>query len=336
MISRSLNSGAINAVQFPSAEQGASVIELSGVIEVTASISSLGVKIGVQPAPCVAAAAPSGIRTTVRTTASAISSASALQSTPQINVKIERGGQVACAATVTSAILFKRRLEALSTASAVAAVNAVGKGAVGATTTASADSSAQAISNLSLAGAAVAQAMASDVIALNGVRLSGQGTAGVGATATPGIKLRIGATTQCTSAFLVGAQRVSHRAAQGVCAAQANAAASNLRLSPGATTAPAAVASVAARSRIMFTGTAQPGASSRPTLVGVKRGIAAYAQPLALASSLMAGIKGASSAYGQARAIGQASALDLSINVSAPMDRQIEVPFYDRTMKVMA
>lgn len=314
MTSSALNSGAINATPFPSAEQGASVIELLGDVQVTGSISGIALAL-----TAIATTQPTatGVATTRRKLgigATTAPSAVVTNISPRYRVPSETS--VVCVAqTSTPSINVKGYTSASTSATAATTASASVSVKRSASTQPSATSSAAgSTKRVPLVATTTAQASASTPTARSKVRLSAINQATALGAGRIVFKKRVQATTPANAASSSAAQSFIPRSATLLAKASGNKPAACVRLATASIWSAAAVATSGVLTRL------------RP-MAQAAAGVSSVATPE---------IRITLSAQAAAQAITYSAAADFSVTLPAPPERQIVVPPYDRVMKVVA
>lgn len=315
MTTHALNTGALNKVPFPLTEQGTSIIELLGTVEVTASISVIRLRL-----TAAATTAPSAVcsvnTTKLKINVLAQTPAEAVVQDITYRTKIQVKPTGSAIASTRAGYTVKHNVSALVAPTSAYSVTSYQITKKGASTTASGYGSMRSLKSRFNSAAISAQAVVKDITPLYKVRFS----ATQAATAT-------------TLADLAFARRVA-----GSTAATAVGTVFPLRYMPfSATAAPSQITTLAkAILRLATLPGNQSSAAITKATARLKAVTGATVQTKAVAQDIVFIFKLTAGATTVAKAIDTAVGLDFASKMPAPLERQIVVPPYDRTMKVVA
>jgi len=306
-----LNSGQINAVPFPQAEAGLSLIQLVGTVEVVGSISALYTR-RVVGASTVASATVPDIVTTMRYQMTAAAAARAIGSTTEL-LKVTSNQAITPASALGSAgVTLKRRLTAAQSARAVVACGAVIK--------------------VKRTAAVSAVAASDDVAAQTKVPRTAAVQARAQTSAGALVKVSRSATTVARASATAKIKMILRATAATAPSALGTAATRNKRTTGATTTARAVTAATALR-KIRFSATATPRANTLDAIGALRISMSAETVSSALGTSGVA-LKYNLGATTVARAVPSAAATDYGIAMPAPIERRMSVPPSERTMEV--
>lgn len=315
MITHAINSGAINAVPFPSSEVGASIIELIGTVQVVCE--PVGITVRITIAATGAPKATLSANTTSRMLLGATTQASAAVSDIAARQKMKLGGATSGAATPAASLIALWRLCAATgqaAANSVATSYQLAKRSVN--VTAQATTSASSVKYLYRSASIAGIAAVNSPDSRRKIAFAVSTLATAVAQSGRAIKSRLPATT--TARALTQAQPLSYLSLRAISSAPSGLSQATaklvMRIPPEAQTAGAVTALTNPRLRIS------------PKAQGVA---------LAAAQDSNATYRFRMSAGTVATAIASSTATDYATKIPAPSERQIVVPAYDRTMKVI-
>lgn len=308
-----INSGAINHVSFPGAEEGLSLIDLTGTVEVVCALSAIR----------------------LRLTASATTTASANGSTPGTNIRAQLAAVFAPTAVTSAGVLTKiAALPDAQIASAVPQVTGALRFVAGATTTGAASSTAgsyvrttrSASTSATGNGAVMSRSLIPRAASTSAVatttssalryrRTPASTVAFASGVATTRVRFRLGAPTSGTATASTPTLRIKvRRSASTSAVATPTPAAFAIKglIFPAPQAASAVAASIAARQLCATAGSTDASAQG--------------SSGIALLYQLGATIQGSM--------ISTAAAADYGITQAAPTERLMIVPASDRRMEV--
>jgi hypothetical protein len=305
-----INSGAINAVPFPQAEAGLSLIQLVGTVEVTGSISSLSTRRVVGATTVASAHGTADI--VFQQQVGATTEPRAVVLVVNVPRVTDNTATASARAPTAAAIVLTRRNSALRTAQAVVSGKAVIKVRRSAAATAVATvSQIDAQTLVARLATTPARAITSALLTVEAFRSA---TTVARATSTSRIQLR-------------------HRSTAHAIASALGTALSANKLVAGATTSAVASVSAVSRRKIRFTARVVSAAASQNNLVGLNYRFGATATASANGVSGM-GLKYLTNATTVAEAITSSAATDYGIRMPAPLERLMFVPTTERNMEV--
>lgn len=307
-----INTGAINHVSFPGAEEGLSLVELTGTVEVTCALSAITLRLTAS-ASTSPAAVGSSPNTTARALLAAITVPTALASAAA-RTKIAAPAQALVASADTTVIgRLRFSLSAPSTATAAASVGSYVRAAKSASATASATASAggRTVVPRSASTACAATTAAS---ALRYRRTAASTSATSTLLASTTAIIRPGATTSAVASVQATARSSVRRGASTSAVADAAPVVAGVKLLtyPQPAVASALAGAIAAQ-QLCVTGA---------TGVATSSGSASIAYKFRLGATV------------QGSMISTAAAADYGITQSAPTERLMIVPASDRRMEV--
>lgn len=313
MTSRSLNSGALNVTPFPSSEQGASVIELMGEITVGGTIGGISLLLTAsatsQPrATCTASSKLNiGVQAAVSPSAGSVG--------VEGRSRIMFGGSTTCSASASvTSINVKSRASAATQASAASAAQVLMRVTRSASIFASAITTSSTLKRVPMEALVKARANVGLPVALSKVPLAAKQAVTAAPRGSITFRSQLSASTDGTAIIEAGVQSWISFSAPTVAGAAGMSTNVGVRL--------AAIATVPV---------AADGLCDVILRCGVKATSSARAECLATNK-----IKITLQATTTAQAVAYSAAADFSVTLPAPPERQIVVPPYDRTMKVVA
>lgn len=315
MPTETVNSGVINKVGFPGAEDGVSLIEMVGEVVATATISSITLRLTAGAAVAAAAVcAPAGIKSRMLLAATTDATA---QATAGARTKIQVFPQSQSAvAKATATPALQTRLGA-TTAAAASAQTVGGRTFIRRSIAAAASASGSASSYNRAARAASTTATASSpaLLALRGLKIAASTTAQVTHSITPTGKYRLRSVTNATGyglSFALVAKSVGASTNAKALSAPVSAGL-YLSATPNPQSAYASVSAITPKLKQYVGAT-------------VNAGAVLSAVPAALRYAL-----GASTIAWVSSAI---AAADYSVTIPAPIERQMVLPAMNRRMEV--
>jgi hypothetical protein len=312
MISHALNSGPLNGVPFPLAEEGESIIELSGTVEVTLSLDTLYIRrtIGASTRPSAVCAQAETAR---KAQVSASASGRAIGANGYVMRKVAFAAVTpASAIDVAGVVALRQGIGASTSCSASGNAAATQKGPMAAWVAASAIATVDSYKLTFLSAAAEARAVSAPTVWVKEISRGAGAQASAATRSAISIKSRLSAGAQClASATAAGLAKVPLSA---ITPAKA-----------GATVLAGLRAFQRAQVEVSGYGLVSPAMymATGAATVATAPGVATQA------------IKKTLQAKTIARAIATVGAIDLSSSIPAPLERQIIVPPYDRGMKVV-
>lgn len=314
MISHAINSGAINAVPFPASELGASIVELIGTIEVVCEPASINLRITSAATSAPTATLLASTTSKIQLGATTQPGAVAADITPK--QKIKQSAATTGVAVVASSMILRCRNSASAQATGTGTALSYQLAKRSASVSPKALTSASSLKYLYRSASIAGVATVGSISAKSKIRFSISRSAAAIGMAGLSIKSKLTATTAAKA--LTQAQGLSY-----------------LRLQ--ASTSYAIGLSVAnARLSIQATLPAQPAVANSGWLsTKMKFGPAAQSAASATTQQIKASLGLLVSATTTANAIVYSSATDYATKIPAPSERQIVVPAYDRTMKVI-
>lgn len=313
MTTAALNSGAVNATRFPGSEEGASIIELLGTVQVSASLSAL--KLRLQTGARVTASGQgSVIKTTRRALFNASTAPSAISPAVTFIVKMPAIGQGTASAQVSAACIISHRMSASTQCVATTRATSFQITKKSASTTARAAVSAQSFNRVARTIKATASAVPAALTPWLRRSLTIKQTAKATVTCKIIRLRRISAIKNATAVATAGSvKRIFVRLTSAIAQAASRAAAGlEISLGGASTSSPSPVFGLVLR---LATGASQPAIAT--------------AKDADSKAQLLTG------AQATPTAIAYAAGADYATKIPAPIERQIAVPFYDRTMKVV-
>lgn len=313
MITHALNSGAINAVPFPGAEEGASVIDLLGTVEVTGSLSAISLRL-----TATARTSPSAVcsvnNVKSRMQLQATTAPSAVATNTDVQSRITLAGNTSGECSTAAAIVVKFNTSALTEAAAQVSVSSYQYAARSASATASATATANCVKYFYRG----AETTGSASVSVPDARIK----------LTPGV-----ASAQPSVIPTVGIILAHQLAATSSPTAVASADAARV-MSFAASATPSASASAGVQLRVATAIAVQPSANGSAGTT-MRYGLFAQEQARAIAADTTLQLNILLGAGTSAQAVASAAGADFASKLPAPFERQIVVPPYDRTMKVV-
>lgn len=307
-----INSGAINTVPFPGAEEGSSLVELIGEVIVTCAISSvtLIVTAGAATEPSAVTSSPTArIRSQIgaSTTAQVVAGASALSRVPALPSP-ETGSAIVSPVGIRLSV----KASASTTGSAPGAVGSYVRTTRSASTVAASTASASALKRNFNGANTTAQAATYSANALRKIRLGATTKPEVTSAVAIAVAYRTGASTVASAPGTAYSRRSLPVSASTTTTSAGAATAYYRRLAFPDVQAAAAVANAGVLSKVFLSAAVEPVAI---TSAGVR-----------LTSRLSASV--------EAGALAISAAADYAIAAPAPEERLMFVPASDRRMEV--
>lgn len=312
MSAGALNGNAINETRFPGAEDGLSLIELVGTVQVTASVPKLRLRL-----TAGASATPAAVTSSPTTRAKyllAVTGAPTAAATVSAGSKTPRSATGVATLTTKIAPRLKFVLDAAASPAAVVSVQAVNKAKRSATTVAQAVPTVSEQRRIKMSGGAAPAAVAA-VVALRKLVFSASTISNAAGTAARTFMRRVSATTIGRSTG-TGALRLNRRAGAAVSCTADSVADSTIKRAayPSALVLQAVMPSINAQQRITV-----GGATTQVVTLGSVAGVTARFR---LGAPTVA------------QAICVSDAEDYGLLVNAPTERLMVVPASDRRMEV--
>jgi hypothetical protein len=374
MTTEAVNSDGINEVSFPGAEQGLSVIELIGTVQVTCALAAVSLLLTVTASSPAAAVSPAtGAKW--RMTLGASVQAGATVPVVQANTKLRTTIDQPVLATTSAAPVLLARPGAATTGSAAGTVLSYQRAERSASITAAALAVVSERNKTFRGASGVGEAVVTSPVTLNkrrlgaenpavalassgltlargvGMQTTGLATASAGAwrklvfaaptapaaSASSGVTLRVvGTATAAPSAILIADANLKvPRAATASGLATTALPVSVLRVPRGAEATGTASASVEAKRAILLGSSTTAVATTASAGGRLNARVSAAAQALAVPSAITVVNKIAVTFYGQAQATTSTFAADYSTTANAPEERRMVVNFDDRLMRVI-
>ena len=311
MTINAINGGAINAVSFPGAEAGLSLVQLIGTVEVTCSIPSVSLRLTAfattQPRAAGSASTTKRTQFDCQTSASAFTSAAAL-------VNRKHGASAVAVCTTSAGVGLAYRSGATTSGTALAsASNDYLSVPRGASATCSATAQTTAARTLVYRDAITTPSALPAVTAFRKVPSEATGSAYVAGVAGITFKSRLISATE-PEALTTASTRFNLRA--------------------GASTVPVATSVVSARRNLNLALIAQSAVATCFDIDPIRRMVfAAPTQANAFADATIA-LKYSLSGSAVASAIAQSAASDFASAMPAPSERLMKVPASNRRMEV--
>lgn len=316
MTTHAINSGALNAVPFPGAEEGASIINLIGTVEVQASLSQIRLRLTATAATAPKAACSvntTKLRMLLQAVTAPLADAASINALSNVKVEAIDGRAVA---TVSAGVSIKHEMSASGEVSSINAASCLLISRKSANTQAQAVAQAGSINYGRRSASALGQAIVNSPVFRIEIPVSAIQSAAGQAIAGISIASGIGALSQPSAIGSVNANSLIYLGAQGSSVASASAAQVFLE-EPAYPDRQPAQAVAASGVKVIFSEVA-------------------HATPSAIGSSPEVTFRVLAQATTVATAIASSAAADFATSIPAPLDRQIVVPPYDRTMKVVA
>lgn len=312
-MTHALNSGALNVVPFPAAEQGSSIIELLGTVEVTASIATIRLRVTAGAATAPTANCTGSLRMKIGLGAATQAAAACADITARSKVKNDATGTAS--AYGTAGYIVKLNSTATATPSAVCTATSYQITKRSATVVASGLGSATGYKYAYRSATTVAQAVQSAITTKRKTGGAGSTVGSATGSASIILKNRLSATVAPTASTSGFAYRI-------------------MRLTPLGT--PSGIGSASAILKIYAAPVPVSPSATVSSGTKMKFGPGATATPSAVSETVNIVFKLHLGASTEATAIAYAAGSDFASKLPAPLERQIVVPPYDRTMKVVA
>lgn len=315
-MSQAINSGAINETSFPGSEEGVSLVQMIGTVQIVCTMTTVTLLLGAAATTQAKASVKAAVTTTkIGTQATTEAKAVPAEITAQRKTKVSAQTTTATAFVAQVSTVIKARLSAIQPATAATSVVSVNKAFRGAFGTCTAQASSPTAANYVYRSAVLPALANTTAIAVLERPIAASGAARCVGVGTITFRRGIAASTVATVASTASAYEKSRT---------------------GATATPSAVVpGVATNRKARLSVAIAPGAYATSITPSLKRRVAAYAQPTANGRSGI-GFKLQANAATAARAIASSAAADYGIAMPAPAERLMFVQASERLMEVTA